>query len=93
MEHVTMTRKEFKSYMHEICRKCAADLEQEGMKVFDKTTEDERAAITQNESYPYRLAKGILLALVANGRLDRQWNAESLKPDVRRLRKIERRYA
>lgn len=88
-----MTRKEFQSYLHEICRKCADDLEAEGMKVFDKCLPDEIAAITMKEEYPYRLARGILLAVVANGRIDDQWNAESLIKDVKRLRKIERRYA
>jgi hypothetical protein len=87
-----MNRREFKSYLHEVCRKCADDLEQKGMEVFDKMTADEVNRVTQDDALPYRLAKGILVALVENGIIDRQWNAEGLKKDVKALRKIERRY-
>jgi hypothetical protein len=87
-----MTREEFQSDLHEICRNCADDLEEKGMEVFDKCCEDEIASITERGKYPYRLAKGILCAIVKNGIIDRQWNADGLKKDVKRLRKIEKRY-
>ena len=86
-----MTKREFRACMREITRKCADDLFQQGLALWEKMTAQERAEMSR-ESYPYRLPKAILVALVANGIIDRQWNAEGIKRDVARLRKIERRY-
>jgi hypothetical protein len=77
--------------MREIALECANDLFQQGVALWEKMTAQERAEMSR-ESYPYRLPKAILVALVANGIIDRQWNAEGIKRDVARLRKIERRY-
>ena len=86
-----MTKREFRACMREITRECADDLFRHGLALWEKMTAQERADMSR-ESYPYRLPKAILVALVANGIIDRQWNAEGIKRDVARLRKIERRY-
>ena len=51
-----MTKREFRACMREITRKCADDLFQQGLALWEKMTAQERAEMSR-ESYPYRLPK------------------------------------
>jgi hypothetical protein len=88
-----MNTRKHRERIGEIARRVGEDLETAAIEVLQKMTEKEITQTTENNRMPYFLEKGLILAVVANGRIDRQWNAEALKPHVRRLRKIERRYA
>jgi len=79
-----MERKQFEKCMKDILGYLQADFVEKGLQVFDKMTDAERQMMG-SESSPFRLPKAVLVALVENGLIDRQWNAEGIKSDVRRL--------
>lgn len=81
-----MDRKAFESTYKELCDTVAGDLFHYGLKVFDAMTEEERAQFSDNTSY--RLPKAIVVAITDDGRVNDQFNAEAIKPLVKRLRRI-----
>lgn len=85
-------RQSFHRRMKETARLCADDVVFHAMKLYDSMTDNEREQLDSNAA-PSRLPKAVLVALVANGLIDREWNAEAIRRDVRRLRKIATRYA
>lgn len=87
----TFTRAQFDSELEAIARKTAESLVTMGKKVYDILTEDERADLalfeTTGEQFPPRLIKVMLLAF-GDEVIDREWNAETIKPLVSKIKRI-----
>lgn len=87
---------ELRSALSHICFQVGDDLNQACAELMAKLTESEIREILRSagpggvEYYPFRLAKSLVVALTENGHISRQWGAESLKPHIRRLRKIHK---
>lgn len=80
-----------------IAEEIGKDFYAAGLELLQKLTQEERARImktTDSEKKPvfapYRLAKAILVALAEEGRVSRQWSAEGILPDIRRIKRIRK---
>lgn len=80
-----MDRETFDKLYREMCDAAVKDLYEYGLKLFDAMTDDERKPFDNTE---YRLPKAILVAITDDGRVNDQFNAEAIKPVVKKLRKI-----
>jgi hypothetical protein len=91
-----MNKATFKKAYRQLLANVAKDLLQQGLKVFDKLTEDEKTHIstflknqTTTES-PFRLARAILVAIADTDYIECQWSAECLTQHVRKVKKAIR---
>jgi hypothetical protein len=80
-----MDREHFADLYRELCTTASNDLYAYGLKLFDAMTDDEREPFATQE---YRLPKAVLVAITDDGRVNDQFNAETIKPTIKRLRKI-----
>jgi hypothetical protein len=79
--------------MRQLTKSLGNDLLTEGLKLYDKMTQQERARFIRFNVDPqvFRMARIAMLSLIAEGRPDAQFGAESIRLDVLACRRIIRR--
>jgi hypothetical protein len=88
----TFTKEEFMAALRDVATKSAEELVTMGEKMHGKLTEDELAdlATYDGQQGVYRLVKTLVVAF-GGETLERAWNAESIKPKVRKVKGIDKR--